>query len=169
MRFQKTGILHSVTNQPLFAVSVTKSSFSGKKNNFTLHRHWTGQPMGSFRFSSMDPSKIDLEVNGAPNKFKEESLLTSSTWSFAPLSFPGKKWTWKRKQENFTLTDESRMPIATVVEGNLVVEPLGFAGAAVDEIVVSAYAMWQKRRRELGDREEGEAVGEVISAVVGAS
>ena len=167
MKFQKTGILHSMTNQPIFAVSVQKSSLSGKKNNFTLHRHWNGQPLGSFRFSSMDPSKIEFDVNGAPNKFKEESMLTSSTWSFPPLSFPGKKWVWKRKSEKFTLTDDGMVQIATVVDGNLVVEPLGFGEMAVDEIVLSAYAMWQKRRRDKGDAEEADAVGEVLGAVLG--
>lgn len=156
-----------MTNQPIFTVSAEKSMLSGKKSNFTVHRHWTGQPMGSFKFSSMDPSKIDFEVNGAPNKFKEESMLTSSTWSFSPMSFPGKKWVWKRKNEKFTLTDESMTQIATVVEGNLAVEPLGFADMAVDEIVVSAYAMWQKRRRDKGEAEGAEAAGEIIGAVLG--
>ena len=168
MRFLKQEILHSVTNQPIFMITTEKSSLSGKKNVFILHRHWTGRPMGSFRFSSLDPSKIDFEVNGAANRLKEDSMLTSSTWSFQPLSFPGKRWQWKRKHEKFTLTDEGMMVIATVVEGNLVVEPLGFGEMAVDEIVLSGYAMWQKRRREKGDAEEADAVGEIIGAVVGA-
>ena len=49
----------------------------------------------------------------------------------------------------------------------LVVEPLGFGDTAVDEVVLSAYAMWQKRRKDKGEAEEANAIGEVISAVVG--
>lgn len=168
MRFQKEEILHSMTNQTIFTISTEKSILSGKKHVFVLHRHWTGNPMGSFRFSSLETSKIEFDVNGAPNKLKEDSFLSSSSWSFQPLSFPGKKWQWKRKSEKFTLTDESMTQIATLVEGNLVVEPLGFGEMTVDEIVLSAYAMWQKRRRDKGEIEEAKAAGKVISAVVGA-
>lgn len=167
MKFQKTEILHAITNQPIFTITTEKSKWSGKKNNFILHRFHTGQPMGSFRLSSSDPSKVAFDVNGVPNRFKEESLLTSSTWSFLPMSFPGKKWVWKRKGEKWTLTDEGAVQIATVVDGNLVVEPLGFGKVAVDEIVLSAYAMWQKRRRDKGDANEADAVGQVIGALVG--
>lgn len=168
MRFQKTEILHSVTNQPIFTVSASKSSLSGKKSHFILYRHWIGAPLGSFRLSSLDPSNIALDVNGVPNKLKDDSMLSGSTWSFHPLSFPGKKWIWKRKDEKFTLVDQSGVVVATVVEGNLAVEPLGLGEGAVDEVVVSGYAMWQRRRREKGEVEEAEAVGEVISAIAGA-
>lgn len=123
--------------------------------------------MGSFRFSSMDSSKIELEVNGVANRLKEESLLTSSTWSFQPMAFPGRKWTWKRKHEKITLIDDCGVQLATAVEGNLVVEPLVFGEIVVDEIVLSAYAMWQKRGRDKSDAEEADAVGQIISTVMG--
>lgn len=166
MKFQKTAILHAITDQPIFTVTAEKSSLSGKKKAFVLHRHWTARPMGSFRFSSLDPSKIDYEINGAANRIAEESLL-GTKWTQRPVAFPQKTWTWRRKHEVFTLTDEAGVKIASVVDGNFVLEPLGLHELAVDEVVLCAYGMWQKRRRDKGDAEEADAVGEIVGALVG--
>lgn len=167
MKFQKKEILHSVTNQTIFTVTSERSSLSGKRNRFVLNKHWTARPMGSFRFSSMETSKIEYDVNGAANKMTDQTMLSSSKWSYSPVSYPNKEWTWNRKHETFTLTDEGGMKVASIVDGNLVLEPLGFHEMAVDEVVLSAYAMWQKRRRDKGDAEEAEGVAEVIGAVLG--
>lgn len=167
MKFQKTEILHSMTNQTIFTITAEKSSLRGKKNNFILHRHWTARPMGSFRFSSLESSKIEYEVNGAANRMSDQSMLSGSRWSYSPVAFPAKRWTWTRKHETFTLTDDGGMKVASVVDGNFVLEPLGFHNMAVDEVVLSAYAMWQKRKRDKGDAEEAEGVAEAVSALVG--
>lgn len=167
MRFQKNEINHSITNQPIFTVTAEKSSLSGKKSMFTLHRHWTARPLGSFRFSSMDPSKIEYEVNGIARRMSDDSLLFGSKWSMSPVSFPNKRWLWKRKDKTFTLSDDAGLEVATVVDGNLVLKPLGFHELAVDEAVLCAYAMWQKQRRDKGDAEDADIAGEIVGALVG--
>lgn len=156
-----------MTNQTIFNVATEKSSLSGKKNTFILNRIWSPRPLGSFRFSSLETSKIEYEVNGAANRMSDQSMLSGSKWSYSPVAYPNKLWTWTRKHETFTLTDEGGMRVATIVDGNLVLEPLGFHEMAVDEVVLCAYAMWQKRRRDKGDAEEAEGVADVVGALVG--
>ena len=167
MRFEPKTILNATTSQPIFTTQIEKSTFSGSKKGYTLLQHHTGLPIAHIRFSTMDSHNIALTIHGAPNKITEDGKWVHFRWCFTPVAFPGKVWWWTEKKRRFELRDEGDVVIARIEGDVLLVENVGLSERAVDEVVASAFAMWLQKRKEKGNREAGDAIGEIAGAIAG--
>ena len=96
-------------------------------------------------------------LHGHESKIKNEGQLTDK-WCYRTTVFGGEKWCWKMKDsKNGELRTEGGEVMAKLAKGVLTIERMDLSHAAIDEIIVTAFAVWEKNRR---DKKEGEAVVE---------
>ena len=157
----------AASNTTIFGIvkGAAQGSIS-KRSLVTIIRPSTGQVMGSVRFKSFE-SSIDIMTNGRETRLKEDGII-NFRYSFPPSSLQNVTWFWaESKGGELKLTDakNSGQTLATISRSILVVEQhLGLSEAVVDEIVVSALAIAEKKRRSGKD---AEVVGEVLGGVFG--
>lgn len=134
----------------------------------TLVRINTGLPLGSIRFKSME-SSLELSIGDRKFKIKEHGLI-SFRYYFNPTFAPESKWWWNENDdEALKLTDGKKgATIATINSNMLIIEQtLGLTEAAIDEVVLTAVAMAEKRRRRKKHDAEGGGIGEIVGAITG--
>lgn len=103
--------------------------------------------------------------------------MLDDRFTFKPLSrgavttfgASGDKWCWKLKGQNAMLHSAKKGGelLAKIDEGMLVFEKPGMSHAEMDEILVTAVAVFLKAKRNKKDGEAAEGIGEAIGAIAG--
>lgn len=165
----ETDVRSSQTQRPIFRIDKSAAPGSkSKKSLLTLGRSDTGVILGTVRFRSME-SYMELSVNSQTAKIKEDGLI-SFRYYFQPTFASDSKWYWADNDDGgLKLSDGKKgSTIASVNSNILVVEQSnGLTEAAVDEIVLTAVAMMEKKRRRKKSDKLEEGIGEIVGAVTG--
>lgn len=167
MMISSKEVRSAQTNMPLFEIHKTSEPWSlSSKSVLTLVRPGSRQLFGTIRYHSKLSESIEITVNGRITKLKEDGTF-NFRYYFHPNFDQGLQWFWSEKKGDLRLTDGKDGPIIATISGNLLAieQGLGLTSEIVDEIVVSAVAALKKNGKI---KEEGEVVGEIASALLGA-
>lgn len=161
MMITSTEIRSAQTNMPIFLIEKSSGGLLSGNALRTIVQPGTGQPMGTYRFSSLSES-VEITVNGRATKMKEDGHI-NFRYSFHPTFDPGLKWFWSEKKGDLRLTDWKDGPIIATISGNMLAceQGLGLTAASIDEIVITGIAVLKKHGKMM------EAL-EIAGAVAGA-
>lgn len=141
-------------NQPLLVISQ-----ANKHSKLLLNlTRWGGPLLGTVKFSDWSLGVV-FTLHGHESKIKNEGQFTDK-WCYRTTVFGGEKWCWKMKDSmHGELKTEGGEVMAKLAKGVLTIERVDLSHAAIDEIKVTAFAVWEKNRR---DKKEGESLAEVL-------
>lgn len=142
------------------------SSSSSTKYPIILSRAHDNSLLGTVKFKELSTSVYFSLHAGHEAKMSNEGTWTDR-WCYRSTVFGGEKWCWKMVKDGvgeLQVVSSGEVMAKLDKGGVLVIDRRDVSHAAVDEIVISAYALWEKLRR---DKKEGEMVEMVAEVLLG--
>lgn len=145
-----------------------KESFSSSSTKYPiiLSRAHDNSLLGTVKFKELSTSVYFSLHAGHEAKMSNEGTWTDR-WCYRSTVFGGEKWCWKMVKDGvgeLQVVSSGEVMAKLDKGGVLVIDRRDVSHAAVDEIVISAYALWEKLRR---DKKEGEMVEMVAEVLLG--
>ena len=158
---------HTDPNAHLPSIDKSGAPGSASKNSLlTLIRVKTGLPLGTVRFKSME-SSLELSIKDKTFKIKEDGVI-SFRLNFNPTFAQESKWWWSENDdEGLKLMDGKKGATNATINSNMLMveQTMGLTEAAIDEVVLTAVAMAERRRRRKKHDAEGGGIGKILALI----